>query len=341
LDGFNDGCAGVSGSLKLTFNDADMYFASASATPSQINGNTLIWNFGNMTHDNYHKSPVVFFHSNALYAGDTIRFTAEITPQSGDENPGNNIKEFFFIVQDDVVSNFKDAYPQGKCDESFITHTDTLTYSIGFKNSFGGGVNASHVYVIDSISNFLDVNHISIVGKSHNAWTEVISGNTLKFHFKNINLLPNSGEFGWVHFEVDPAANGVLPIMTEIKNTAIIEYDIGGGVNTAIATNEIIRSIYSWDVDYYNCTGVFADVNDQIVESEIYPFPNPTSGSIEIKGASSEDEYYLYNSVGELILKSNFQESKTINMRAFVNGIYFLKVESQEKLSSFRIIKID
>ncbi len=241
LDAFNNGCLPTSGQVILVL-DTQLTYDSSSVVPNLINGDTLIWNYNTMTNDSSSFNPQIFF-TTSIFAmiGDSICFDLTITPSIGDVDTSNNNKQYCFEVINGYDPNDKQVYPVGYCSDNLISIDQKLTYTIRFQNT--GNADAINIYVLDSISPFLDINSVNIVSQSHNPLiTEVLTGNVLQFRFDSIQLPDSSsnliGSNGYVVFEITPFPG--LPSGTVINNKSEIYFDF----NPAVVTNAVSNSTY-------------------------------------------------------------------------------------------------
>lgn len=239
LNAYNTGCVPVSGELKLVLGSYLTYLGS-TPIPDAISGDTLIWNFTNLAYDSSHIMPDVIVEvSNQAAIGDSIYLPVFITPTLGDIDTTNNMKYYQFPVVNGYDPNDKQVYPLGDCGLHYIDMNEILTYTIRFQNT--GNADAINIYIMDSLSNKLDINSVKILGKSHPMHTEILSGNRLKFVFNNIHLPDsNSNEpdsHGYVIYEAMPLPN--LIAGTTIKNRAKIYFDY----NAPIITNTVFNTI--------------------------------------------------------------------------------------------------
>jgi len=79
---------------------------------------------------------------------------------------------------------------------------------------------------------------------------------------------------------------------------------------------------------------------DEILKSKIKVYPNPAFDFVYIQPDESIiiDKYELCNSVGQNLAEFNGFE-KNINMAPYQNGLYLLKIHSENKIFVYRIIK--
>lgn len=107
---------------------------------------------------------------------------------------------------------------------------------------------------------------------------------------------------------------------------------------TAVATDNLgaIKTSVPVTIMVSKTTDII-DVADQ--SSRINIYPNPTTGIININGEVASVEVLNVNGV---LLKTFFTEGeKVIDLSAFANGLYLLKIESRNVFRYERILKVD
>ena len=135
LDAFNQGCVSTSGELMLVL-DSRLSHDSSSITPDRISGDTLFWNFTNLTYDSAHLQPQVYVTTDTSAGiGDTICMHVLVTPLVGDMDTTNNRKLYCFPVINAYDPNDKQVYPQGECEQRYVVNDEVLTYKIRFQNT--------------------------------------------------------------------------------------------------------------------------------------------------------------------------------------------------------------
>ena len=244
LNAYNNGCVPANGQLCLVLTPLVNY-VSASPAPSQINGDTLLWDLGGMTSDSAALLPVVTLQtdSNAVM-GETACFELKTLGLSGDIDTTNNSHYFCQPITNSFDPNDKQVLPQGECDDNYIIPTQRLTYTIRFQNT--GTAPAVNVYLLDTLSQDLDMSSLRVVGQSHpGLLTDSLSGNVVRFSFDNIQL-PDSmsdpaGSQGYVTFEISPVSG--LPDGTQIENRAGIYFDFNDPIITNTVMNTVISTI--------------------------------------------------------------------------------------------------
>lgn len=337
LDAFSDGCDLVSGQLKFTL-DPQVSLISSSPTPSQTIGDTLIWSFTDLNYDSAHIVPnLILETSQSAIIGDTVRFDLRITPIQGDFDSTNNTKQYCFPVLNGYDPNDKKVYPTGVCEPGYIVNSQKLTYTVRFQNT--GNSEAINIYLIDSLSDYLDLNTTRILASSDPMYTEVVPGNSLKFVFNNINLPDSSVSLeesqGYVIFEILPLPN--LSYGDEILNDARIYFDF----NPPILTNETKNTIFIGDLTNWEC---WMDIEEVVEKANFSVFPNPTRDMIHINSKVGNLDYniIILDANGRKFesptVKTNNQTS-TIDISSFNRGVYFLQIQMDNIKEVIKIIK--
>jgi conserved repeat domain len=298
----------------LTVQVSNQYTISSTyPTANSINGNTATFNINNISN---HSAPQVSLSllpaaSNTLSVGDNICFTATITPTTGDINPTNNTLVRCDTVIGSYDPNDKQVSPAGP-----IMNGEKLDYVINFENL--GNDTAFNIYILDTLSDKLDVKSFMFQSASHksNFNIENVNGkNILKCYFPDIHLPDsNSKEYnkGFIKFSIN-AKSGLTPL-TEITNRAGIYFDYNEVVMTN-TTNNWIRPL-----------GVDDNLSDKNKRFLIYP--NPAESSVTIKtDPALYDAVKFINSMGQLVISRPIEKTETnIDIKSLAPGIYYLQL---------------
>lgn len=138
--------------------------------------------------------------------------------------------------------NNKLVFEQGKGPNGNIdTNSTRLSYVVNFQNT--GTAPAQHVYIIDSISENLDLNTIQIDAFSHPVEFRYLKDRKIRFDFYDIDLIDSATNpiesMGFIAFTIDLVEG--LPVGTQIENTAGIYFDY----NEPIITNTTLNTLYN------------------------------------------------------------------------------------------------
>lgn len=239
----NLGCQATSGTISLTL-DSLTTLSTAIPYPNIINGNTLYWNYSNLSQPTGSSFVVSLSLQTSVTAqiGDTIHLDLTITDSLNDLDPSNNIRHYAFPVMNGYDPNDKRVYPIGECNPHFVYNNEKLTYTVRFQNT--GNANAYNIKVLDSLSPFIKKESLRILGSSDPVSVHFDYGNVLRFNFDTINLPPAmfitadpSSSIGYVIFEFEQLPNA--PHGSEIINKAEIYFDF----NPEIVTNEVFNTV--------------------------------------------------------------------------------------------------
>lgn len=219
---------------------------SGYPAPDVVNGNVLQWYFSysassysNYWHGFYGR--VLISTDTTLSLNDTVCYDTYVGIPVGEIDPQTNTRTRCPVVGVSYDPNNKLANPEGVGPLGNIdTSVATITYRINFQNT--GTAPAKNVYILDSITDNLDLSSLRVLEASHDMTLMQAKDRTIRFDFKNI-YLPDStsdeeGSKGHVTVQIDLIEN--LPVGTQIENTAYIYFDY----NAPIITNTALHTIY-------------------------------------------------------------------------------------------------
>jgi uncharacterized repeat protein (TIGR01451 family) len=247
----NIGCTPQSGQVKLKLDPRVTYSAGSTVNPaanvvSSVDGDTLVWNFSNLSslsngaYFNSFLSKVQVTPLTSVTIGDTLRFYCSTEIPTDDVHPGNNSRSFFVVIAAAYDPNFKEVEPAGLTDQGFVpSSTSELTYTVHFQNT--GTASAGTVYVIDTLDASIEPSSLHIELASHTLTPEWLSPNVVKFSFYSI-ALPHAAAN-------EPASHGQfmykvrlkpgLDLGTAIKNRGFIYFDWNPPIITNFATTTL------------------------------------------------------------------------------------------------------
>jgi hypothetical protein len=225
-----------------------------------------------------------------------------------------------FLVTASYDPNDKQVFPDGIID----TTVHWLTYTIRFQNT--GTAAADNIYVIDTLSNDVDIQSFQLLAMSHPGFVQILENRIVRFNFPNINLPDsNSNEplsHGYAQYKVK--LNDNLPVGTSINNTAYIFFDF----NPPVVTNTVNNTI-----DLPNGISAIA------TERPVTVFPVPFVNSFTLMGVKNSS-FSIFDSFGKEILVGEMtNERMEINSESWPQGIYLIKVQNGRKLKTGKLIK--
>lgn len=334
VDAYTDGCIPVTGQLKLCF-DTILELVNSVPVPDFTIGDTLVWNFENLTYDSVHFTPQLVFHTTTLAEiGDTIYFTVVMTPLANDANPANNVRVFDFPVVNGYDPNDKKVFP-AKCDEHFVENSAVLTYTIRFQNT--GNSEAIGIRVEDSLDVNLDHTSLRLIANSHPMHVELSDGHKFSFVFDNIHLPPASADYaasnGYVIYEVDQQPN--LPLGTKITNRAFIYFDF----NPAIITNTTYNTVFDGDLDVHPCVEVSTASLSNAEHGVIKIYPNPSPGIVKIASLTAYATIKVTDLHGRMISTNLSTQPDVIDLSSQPQGFYFIELTANSMTYNFKLVK--
>ncbi len=291
-----------------------------SPSPTSVTAGTITWNLSSLS--GALPAPIKLgyglWHSSAvLNVGDTVHSSFFVAPDTGDVDTSNNHDEVIDTVRGGFDPNEISVKPAG-CIASGTTPTQ-LTYTINFENT--GNDTAHNIYVMDTLSDYVDVSSMRLVMSSHEMYIsklkDALGHNILKFDFPTINLLDSSHHGkcdGAVIFNINTKPG--LATGTNINNRAGIYFD----VNAVVMTNQVTNGI--------GCP-VVNDVKPVSNNNTIDIYPNPVNNVLHIKlDAEKYQSYTISNSFGSSLLSGTLTGNNTqLNIQTLPAGLYFINLK--------------
>jgi len=322
--------SGVSGQVVISVTGPLTYLSPAiGALTPLVNGNIFTYNIADFDNINIMQDFSLQFKTNTTaQSGDTICVNVTVTPTSGDINDSNNSYHYCYHVTNSHDPNSKEVYP-----ESVLPGYDGyFTYTIHFQNT--GSAPAYNIFLIDTLSNNLDLATFKVINYSHNNIAS-LTGNVLTFRFPNI-MLPDSttdepGSNGFVQYKIKP--KGALTAGTEIKNTAYIYFDYNAPVVTNTTVNEYIE---------------ITSIPEGNALSQISVYPNPVLDYATVLFTISKPQHIeikVHDLLGqEMLLLNQDVNSGTnsiqLNTRTLAKGVYIISIkESDNEVKMVKFVK--
>jgi hypothetical protein len=321
----NKGNQIYSGNVNLDFDDAVMDFVIATPAPSTQITNILSWNITNL-HPFQKRYVDITMNINspvetpAVNNGDVLNFAA--TAQlPGDEMPEDNTASLAQTVVGSFDPNDKTCTEGTSITPEMIG--DYLHYLIRFQNS--GTFFAENVVVTDIIDpDKLDIGTLQLTAASHPHQTR-INGNKVEFIFEGINLPAEQddeyGSQGYVAFKIKTRPTLVLNDI--VQNTADIFFDF----NAPITTNTTSTTVSLLSIG-------------EVENTRVSVAPNPVSNMLTISARDNISSVQIFDIQGRLLQTVlEHDVSAIIDFSAKSNGIYFVKVTTENGVKIQKIIK--
>jgi len=246
--------------------------------------------------------------------------------------------------------NDKQAYPSGIGANNIIPPGTVINYKLRFQNT--GTDTARNVYLVDTLSNDLDVATLRMNAASHPYRMELsgVGKTIVTFYFDNI-MLPDSnvnqlGSNGFVSFSIAPKAS--TPLGTVVDNFADIYFDF----NPPVRTNTVNQTIDLLPVDLIGIkegnTIIILDVPSPEGKQQLYIFPNPTSSVMNVVvpfPASGQAVISVVDLLGRLVVTERYfgtaggTEIVGLDLSSITNGVYIVVVNLDGQITTGKLIK--
>ncbi|CAM3588827.1 T9SS type A sorting domain-containing protein [Flavobacterium gelidilacus] len=252
--------------------------------------------------------------------GQLLTNSASITPLTGDVVPLNNSNSNSQIIIGSYDPNDKMESRGNNILHSSFTSNDYLTYTIRFENT--GTASAVNVRVEDMLDTKLDESSIRMIDASH-TYTLERTGAGLKWYFDNIQLpvsVANStvGK-GYITFKVKPKPGYAIGDI--IPNTANIYFDFNPAIVTNTFTTEFVAAL----------------AVNTFTEGNVTMYPNPAKNQVTVSLDNTNEviaNVSVVDMLGKQVIRLNKvnEITKSIDLSSLNTGIYFLEIETQNKL---------
>lgn len=324
----NVGCDAISGTLKVLLDPNVTYNAANSpAPPTSISGDTLIWNYTNLSNIsngaywNSFISSIQVTPNVNVNIGDVLNFKIWTHVPGNDVNAANNAYTLSRTVVNSFDPNIKEVLPKGIGAENYISATTPkLRYTIHFQNT--GNAPAINVKVLDTLKANIIPNTLKIVATSHSMVPNWKSNNVIEFKFNNINLADSvsnePASHGFVTFDVD-MVQGLAP-ETRIENRAFIYFDYNAPIETPTAFNTI-----------ENPLGVGSILKSSDLNVTVYPNPANDIVNFSMKEQANKVQLNIRDISGKLIFTQDYSDTKLITIESnwMSSGVYFYELKDQ------------
>lgn len=226
-----------------------------------------------------------------------------------------------------ITFSQKQTFPKGYGNQNFVEANSDIEYLIRFQNAEVDSV--SNVFIVDTLSEFLDATTLRIGGSSHPMEYEVTNEGIVIFRFRNIKLPSNTlnelESIGYVQFKIAQMPD--LPIGTIITNKSIVLMDS----DIPIYSNSVFHTIGE---DFISVNTHELYLPNITVET----FPNPFRDVVqfEIKGDSfNKIQLDIYDLTGRLVRTATHSNNLfTFSRNNLSDGLYIYRLIGDDQLIS-------
>jgi uncharacterized repeat protein (TIGR01451 family) len=327
------GCAGsTSATVTLTLDPLVSYVSMITGpAPTTVVGNVLTWNITLSSYSGYGSGFLVklnTYTATTAVIGNPSCWDIDITSGATDPNMSNNHEHTCLTVGGPWDPNAKEVMPAGVGATGDVLPDTEFYYTLYFQNT--GTAPAINIYVMDTISNNLDMNTFQILGSSHYMNPIFTNADIIRFDFPGINL-PDSNanepmSHGWVKYRINTKSG--LSDGTQIKNTGHIYFDY----NSAIVTNTTLNTINS----FLNVEEISAELGNTL-------FPNPATNMVTVQFENNvSGNLSLVDITGKQVKQINVNNAKEIliSLQELPSGFYGLIMPGvQLKQNRLQVIK--
>ena len=265
------------------------------------------------------------FLANNLVLGQELTMCAGIIGKQTENQLANNTTCYTVTVVGSYDPNDKRMFLNNvEHSEDISLSDETLDYIIRFQNT--GTADAIHVYVLDTISENLDLASFQLLTTSHVSNVTYLGNRVFKFGFSYIHL-PDSTtnellSHGYIHYRIKQAATNSPG--TVIKNTAYIYFDFNPAVVTNTTTNRIHVQV--------------AELN-QLKKNNFIVFPNPVEDKLTIQSEDIIQKVNVINLEGKSLHSvENASKSLDLDMNQLNSGVYLIEIQTPQGVQRTKII---
>jgi len=328
----NVGTAAISGSVNLTY-DLNYVYLSSSVTPDNIAGNTLTWNFSNLSPLASSDIDVYASLPSSVPLNTQLLSYADILPLAGDSAPLDNSDTLYQIAAAPVDPNEKIVEPSGYITSAQINNGLFLEYTVYFQNT--GNAPAVDVVIADTLDYNFNIPTFQVLSASHPYTWSIRDNGIIEFRFDNI-FLPDSNanevlSHGFIKYRIKP--KNTLVTGNKLTNTAYIVFDSNAPVVTNSTSTTVINPVF------------VNELADDLADLKIYP--NPADNFLNIEMNTKEPvslNLELINLIGKVVCRTGSSEStgflkKQISLNGISDGVYFLKIITSKGNYVVKIMK--
>jgi len=310
----NVGSTPTSGTVTLNF-DNQLILQSTSEIPLSSTATSLTWSFANLYPTTQKSFTASFNFPISIPLASSLHFEATAQPTFSDDVLVNNLDSITQTVYSSYDPNDKSVNLSKYISPTQVSQKSEFVYTVRFQNT--GNWAAQNVFILDTISENLDLSTFHVIETSHNHNVVFLENRVVKFEFPNINLADSTSNEALSHGMIKYAirCNITLQSADSIANTAHIFFDF----NEPIKTNSVV-----------NIVGTPIKIAENYRENNVAISPNPASSFTVIRfGENGVYNLEVTTMDGRLVKSDKIIGNQyLLNTSELKSGVYIVKIAS-------------
>lgn len=326
----NKGSKKVTGNVLLTYDNANLTVVSCTdSNASLATLGQVSLNFSDLLPFETRSYKVTFAISSSYSNGNFLNFSTSITDVLGATEP-TTASDNTFTYKQTVGSTISNTL---KCLEGNSVATSQignyLHYDLHFVNNGNATATSVVVKTVFDTAQY-DLNSLQILNSS-NPLDVKVTNNEALFYLSNVAIGGPGGDGGIL---LKIKSNSGLTAGQTVSSNAQIFFDYGSNFNTAIVPSSTATT-NTEVTTFQNLSN-----SQNTIDASILVYPNPAQSMVTIDCENNIKSVQLYDIYGRL-LQMNLTDSNKVlmDMRERLNGVYFLKITSDQGTKVERIVK--
>ena len=153
------------------------------------------------------------------------------------------------------------------------------------------------------------------------------------------SITKDSGNWNLTSFDTAPFSNGNNMRITsnlgdsyDYNTSTAATHNLNWTNITSVTIQRISGSGASADYDNFVYTISTLSIDSFEKNMNIKLFPNPSNDYISISNLNQEENYEIYNIIGQKVRRGIVLENEKIDIQSLTNGIYILKLQNKNSI---------